>query len=470
MKLISETLSICPECLKIIKANVIKGDSLVYLEKECNIHGKFKVKHNWDKEKVYNKIMNLLDYKGSVADGLIINITYKCNMNCPFCFAHANEKVSKDIKENEIEELMKDYPGNIIYLSGGEPTVVKNLYSIIKLVKRKRYKLGLFTNGKKLKNKYFVKNLKEKGVDFVILQFDTLKDENYVFLRGEPLFKIKLKALENLKKYNIPIYLFAMLVKEKNINEVGELINFVSENRDFIKIINFNPVWRIGRREPHEEITTSDILESVKNKTGIKTEDFLDCTEFAYYFFFIMSKLQGKGYSIQPKCELRCYVFFDSGKKIPLTKIIYIKKMAYIFKRISQKGFSRKMLFISILSYLPFFSFQLIKSFLTKKLFRKLLKVFIVNLKKNINNISLFNLLPFTSIIIGTFQTAENLDFNMVKNCNLYSDLLPEGNFVFSACVRQILFNKVFKNKDIDIYRLLKSYQKVVGKNEDSSG
>lgn len=461
MELIRDTLSICPECLRVINARVIKEGS-VYLEKECEVHGRFRIKHNWDKKEIYQRIIGLISQEKSQADGLVLNLTSNCNMNCPFCYAHANEMLSKDLEIHKIEELLKKYNGRMVYLSGGEPTVSKNLISIIKMIKKKGYQVGLFSNGKKLRDRSYVRDLKQAGLDFVILQFDTFNDENYIFLRGEPLQMIKLKAIENLRMYKIPIYLFVMLLKEKNMKEIGNLINFISKRKDYIKIINFNPVWETGRRAPHGEITTSMILQEVESQTGIKTEEFLDCTEFAYYFFFILNRLRGRNYVVQPRCELRCYIISGSDKIIPLTRIIEIKKINFMLKKMVYKGTSRAKILSSFMLYLPFFYLLFWKKFLCNKNFRRLFKNFIINSLTNIFKLSLFHISPFTSIIIGTFQTAENLDFDMLKDCNLYSDFFPESNVIFSACVRQILFNAVFSNKRVNINELVKFYQEKV--------
>jgi uncharacterized radical SAM superfamily Fe-S cluster-containing enzyme len=461
MELIKYTLSLCPECLQIIKAKIINIDGVITMEKECHLHGVFRSKHIWDSEQVYRRMAGLPNRIPKAANGLVLNLNTNCNINCSFCYIRANEVENRVLKIEQIKKILSDFQGDLIYLSGGEPTVSENLISTIKWIKKKGYKVGLFTNGKKLCDKSYVITLKKAGINFVILQFDSLNDKNYEFIRGEPLLRLKLQAIENLRSCKIPIYLFVMLIGEKNISEIGNLINFVLQKRDYVKIINFNPVWEIGRLASHKEITTSMILHSIELQTGITTYDFLDSTEFSYYLFDVLRKLSGKNLNLQPLCELRCYVIFEGNKIVPLSRFIDVKKINIILKEITKTGISKTETLKSCIAYLPSFSKLLWKSFLSNRHFRNLLKLFIKNILGNFFRISLLQLSPFASIIIGTFQTAQNLDFDTIKTCNLYSDY-PNDKYTFSACVRQILIDKMYKkdNLDLDIDKLVDSYKK----------
>ena len=52
MRIKNYTLSLCPECFKLLEAKVVVEDDVVYIVKKCDIHGDFKYKHVWDSEKV----------------------------------------------------------------------------------------------------------------------------------------------------------------------------------------------------------------------------------------------------------------------------------------------------------------------------------------------------------------------------------------------------------------------------------
>ncbi len=448
MVTLKNTLSVCPVCLKVISAKTIEqGD--VFIEKKCAEHGDFRHKHIWDKKDIYTRLTGFRKLPTLQNPGLVINLTTDCNMSCPFCFAHANETEARELTPKEIDSFLSDYEGSLVYISGGEPTTSTHLLSLIKRLKSRKYTVGLFTNGKKLQDYSYVSALKKAGVDFIILQFDSLKDRTYEFLRGEPMAEVKTKVIENMSKHKIPVYLFVMLTKEKNFCEISDLIH-LTRRYSFARIINFNPVWETGRRPPHNPVTSSEILREISAQTGIETEDFLSCTEFAYLFHYLLSRISKKiTHIMQPLCELRCYVLWDNPRPIPLSKILNIRKINRLLNSVAglqnRKPGTYLLRYYSLSLLLAEFS----ASFCGNRNFRKLALSFIKMMLLKKTGISFLKDTPLTSIIIGTFQTAENLDFDMLNSCNLYSDFIPESAQTYSACVRQIIFNHTLSGNSL---------------------
>jgi pyruvate-formate lyase-activating enzyme len=351
---------------------------------------------------------------------------------------NANDIPDRRLGSGKIKKILSSFKGEIVYLSGGEPTLRTDLFDLIKMVRDLGFKIGLFTNGKKLTNEAYVKKLKS-NIDFVILQFDTFLDENYEFLRGERLLKAKLQVIKNLKKYKIPTYLFAMLVKGKNLHEVGKLLDFALRNHDFIKIINFNPVWTVGRTTPHEKMTMTDLLSEVCSKLNLQTEDFLLSTIFTYHLFYVWQKILGKDISVQPRCELRTYIFHSRDGGIPITQLVDIKGINRILEKIDGRITDRWVYLIALLTCVPILCLYFLLAFFRNRYLRELFISLIRKLSRLGGSKNFF--VPFTSVIVGSFQTAQNVDFDLVRACNLYSDFLDE-DFLFSACIRQILLNR----------------------------
>ena len=112
-EIIGKTLSICPRCFKRIPATLYEEDGKVYMEKTCPEHGKFKDLY-WSDAQLYREF-NRYEYIGSVEVthtkrekgcpydcGLCpnhktttilanIDLTNRCNLNCPICFANAGK-------------------------------------------------------------------------------------------------------------------------------------------------------------------------------------------------------------------------------------------------------------------------------------------------------------------------------------------------------------------------------------------
>lgn len=314
MKRLSESQSICPVCSRPLKAWYTDRDGRVFLEKECSEHGIFKalVSNNtedylkWIKYPVINIPPKIAMTGGSdesqcplhcgicenhlqTACCVLIDITERCNQHCPYCFARADEK-DFDGYEPSIQELESKFdlllrlgeeerPFNI-QLSGGEPTVREDLPDIIKMAKNKGFEyIQINTNGRRLaREEGYAEILKESGSSVIFMQFDGTTDEIYMKMRGEPLFEEKKKAIENCRKARLPVTLVPTVARNVNLDNIGEMMQFLIENVSVVKGIHFQPVSFFGRHpdsEHENRVTMFDVLRELEKQTGIiKYDDF----------------------------------------------------------------------------------------------------------------------------------------------------------------------------------------------------
>ena len=157
MKDIKPTKSICPECLKPIDATIYENDNKVFIKKDCPEHGHFeelywsdydqyvraeKFRYDGDgmenprtkKDKGCPNDCGICPEHKSHTALAIIDITNRCNLKCPVCFANAN--YAGYVYEPTMEQVMgmlenlratKPVPAQALQFSGGEPTIRKEL-------------------------------------------------------------------------------------------------------------------------------------------------------------------------------------------------------------------------------------------------------------------------------------------------------------------------------------------------------
>ncbi|WFD12069.1 radical SAM (seleno)protein TrsS [Tepidibacter hydrothermalis] len=304
-ELIGSTKSVCPVCLKTIKAYKIKKDKYIYLHKKCKEHGKFQTiiwrgspdYKNWKRPKTpahpkhpFTEISKgcphdcglCSDHRQHTCTALI-EITQKCNLSCKFCFADAGKNSEPDIETIKYyyQRIMKASGNCNIQLSGGEPTLREDLDEIIKLGHDMGFSfIQLNTNGLKLKDLDYVKKLKHAGLNSVFLQFDGMNDTIYSNLRGKELLKDKLVAIENLRKMNIGIILVCTVVPRVNDYNIYEIVKFGIENIPAVRGVHFQPVSYFGRipdiPKDNDRITLPEIMDKIckQSKGIIKTKDF----------------------------------------------------------------------------------------------------------------------------------------------------------------------------------------------------
>lgn len=329
MKYLSETQSVCPVCFKPLKARYTEHDGKVYIEKECPDHGSFKALVaddaddylNWVKNPVINippkrAMIKAGDTSGAGTSGaggqtgagsscplncgicdnhlqtaccVLIDITERCNQHCPYCFARADEKDFSGY-EPTLEELDRKFdlllelgeeerPFNI-QLSGGEPTVRDDLPEIIKIAKSKGFEyVQINTNGRRLaREEGYAEILKASGASVIFMQFDGTTDEIYMQMRGEPLLSEKKQAIENCRKAGLPVTLVPTVARHVNLDNIGEMMDFMIKNVAVVKGIHFQPVSFFGRHpDPHHEnrVTMFDVLRELEKQTDyFKYDDY----------------------------------------------------------------------------------------------------------------------------------------------------------------------------------------------------
>ena len=144
--------------------------------------------------------LSLIDYPGKVS---CIVFTMGCNLRCPYCYVPQlvlPEKMGK-LKEIPISEIFSFLQKNkglneAVVITGGEPTLHKDLPEFIRKVKDMGYSVALETNGT---NFEMLKNLIEENlVDYVEMDVKNRLDfEKYSLTTGGVLTE---DAFENVKK------------------------------------------------------------------------------------------------------------------------------------------------------------------------------------------------------------------------------------------------------------------------------
>lgn len=308
--LVGKTKSVCPVCLKVLDAEKHTGDdSYIYMQKICPEHGRFnsliwegdlKSYLRWEVESsvIESPVGGKSVDKGCPYDcGLceehlrkgccmLLELTNRCNLHCPVCFADAGNQQPKDLSlleiENQYDYLMSHGGPFNIQLSGGEPTMRDDLPEIIQLGLNKGFTFfQLNTNGIRIaEESEYAKELKAAGLNTVFLQFDSLNNKTYEILRGRPLFEYKLKAIENCEKAGLGIVLVPVIAAGVNDNEVGDIIRFAISKMPAVRGVHFQPISYFGRcglGRPDKPITIPKMLNLIETQTKgkMKYNDFI---------------------------------------------------------------------------------------------------------------------------------------------------------------------------------------------------
>jgi uncharacterized radical SAM superfamily Fe-S cluster-containing enzyme len=291
IKIIRNTWSVCPKCIRKIKADIIEENGKVYMFKKCKKHGSFKILLS-SYSKWYKELSNFyFSFHPSFLSSNFkqkywqLMVTYRCNLKCPVCFTSGfqKEELRKELTLEEIKELMKSFKGVRMSCFGGEPTVREDLPEIIRIIRENKSIPILYTNGIKLANYSYLKKLKECGLEDVHLQFDGFDDKVYEFLRRKKLVKIKLKALKNLKKLHVATSLETTIPKNLGEKGIKKILDFAVKN-NFISAVFFRPynfLSRVGSSY-NNSLRLDEIIDILEKETKgkVSREKILEFLKF----------------------------------------------------------------------------------------------------------------------------------------------------------------------------------------------
>ncbi len=386
MNVIKNTKSVCPECLKVLDATIIEDDNKVYIKKDCLEHGFFQElywsdyeqylraeKLRYDGEGLNNprtKTVNGCPYDCGICPEhkshtalAIIDVTNRCNLKCPVCFANAAAagyvyEPTKDEVAGMVENLRRNdpVPATALQFSGGEPTIRNDLLDLIRKAKEVGFRhVEINTNGVRLAQSVdYCEELKAAGVSTVYLQFDGLTPEVYKFIRGVDLLDTKMRAIENCRQAGLrSIVLVVTLVKGANDDQLGDIINFATQNFDVIRCINVQPISLCGRLPQKERdrmrITIPDFMRLVEEQTEgkVKASDFYPVPTVVPVSKAV-GALKDKRYvefTAHPHCGMATYLFVENGKIIPVTRYANIDAFVGTMRKVyeyASKGSKNK--------------------------------------------------------------------------------------------------------------------------------
>ena len=332
------TRSICPDCKKVIDAQIIIRDNRVYMRKRCPTHGWFEGIISSDAKMYvdsigFNKPGTIpLDFSTEVKEGCpldcglcpehkqhiclaLIEVNTACNLNCPICFANAGIGYSLTLEQVEgmLDRLVEiEGDPEVVQFSGGEPTIHPDLPAMIQAaLDRGIRQVMVNTNGVRLaRDDKFLETMAKLN-PVIYFQFDGLRRETYQAIRGEDLLDTKLLALERMQQVGLDAVLVAAVERGVNVDEVGALVEFGLKH-PAVRGVVLQPVTHVGRHltfDPMERVTIPDVIHGIVEQTNDRfvLEDFVPVP------------------CCFPTCQVNSYIYVDGEEATPLPRLLKIE-------------------------------------------------------------------------------------------------------------------------------------------------
>ncbi len=479
------TASLCPECGKVIKAVLKEKEGKVLMEKTCPDHGFF-----WDL--ISSSVDIYLRMEDYAHDGVglenpyftesarcpvtcgmctlhkshtslaLMDLTNRCNLKCPVCFANAN--AAGYIYEPSTEQLQfmmqslrdqKPVPTVAIQFSGGEPTLSPHfLWAANKAHEMGFTQIQVATNGIRLANDPdFASQCVEHHLHTVYLQFDGLDDEIYKRVRGVPMLDIKKRAIENARNARSPswapegsprrplsVMLVPTLVGGFNDHQVAPILEFAIDNLDTVRGINYQPV-ALTARIPDEDrhamrYTQSDLVIELTNSGYFEKTDFFPVPSVAP-ISQLVSIIHGTPkltMTAHPGCGVATFAFVRDRKVVPLARFMdingFFESVEDLIEKFEDARFQRLRTTMSAAKMrsqmAKFFDFDHAPEGMTEKNVLRL----VTNLFTEGNKAALSDF-TWNTLYVGSmhFQDSYNYDIERLKRCVIHYTS-PDGRII----------------------------------------
>ncbi|MDD4702554.1 MAG: radical SAM protein, partial [Desulfovibrio sp.] len=199
----------------------------------------------------------------------LVEVTLRCNMACPVCYASAGEAGTGT--GNARAGIGKAGPGTggdpdlaciasqmdalktasgpcNVQISGGEPTVREDLPDIVRLARERAFGLvQVNTNGLRLaEQEGYAAQLRQAGLDSVYLQWDGVSEETFKTLRGRTCLDFKRRAVAACAKAGLGVVLVATFVRGVNDGEAGDLLRLALQLGPAVRGLHVQPAAFFG--------------------------------------------------------------------------------------------------------------------------------------------------------------------------------------------------------------------------------
>ena len=352
-KVIDEVPSRCSECGETVTAAIIGRQGKVYQRSNCPAHPAAESLIFSDAD-LYRKLdsWNQLIFPestsadetpvgattcgcgptGSLNDPTlaVIDITNRCNYTCPMCFAAVTGEgehyfLDPDLVGTMLRSLLdRPVPCRHIQFSGGEPTLHPEFPRILRMAREMGFDhIQVATNGSRFVTLGYARECEDAGLHTLYLQFDGVNDDVYRTLRGRPLFKAKVTAVDNIAKTNMRLVLVPTIAEGVNVDQLGPIFQFALERSRHITGISIQPAAHVGRVEVGGADAEPFNLATLAREFGVQT----GLTRFPDDWFPLSAvALIGRALGnvrreamLGPGCDAHCslgtYFYIDEGNR-----------------------------------------------------------------------------------------------------------------------------------------------------------
>ncbi|MFP5212260.1 MAG: radical SAM protein [Acidobacteriota bacterium] len=214
------------------------------------------------------------NHKNTVTRRFDINVGFKCNLRCKFCYYLESIKAgdTKDLSTEEIKRRLRvgrEWGKTAVDLTGGEPTLRPDLPEIVAYARSIGYEtVCIITNGSVVGSKEgYIEHLVEKGLNDILISLHGAVDATHEEFTGRTgSYERVLNTARRVSGIEGLRFRFNYVVCERNFDEVENAADLMASfNPNAINFIVFQPTRDALKAEGSIKIRSyREIAEPIK--------------------------------------------------------------------------------------------------------------------------------------------------------------------------------------------------------------
>jgi uncharacterized radical SAM superfamily Fe-S cluster-containing enzyme len=336
-RLVEHTSALCPACDRVLPGRLVDRDADVHLELDCPEHGSRSSLYFRDTE-FYESLAALKNdveccstfdcargqpctRRATSTMIYMVNVTNNCNMTCGACLS--GSEMGKQEPYIPGRRLMAALPEarrlgftpHVVFF-GGEPTMHPELPEMVALAVERGFVPRLATNGLKLRDERFARQLAQAGLRWVFLHFDSLDDAKNERLRGRPMLEASNQAIATCRSAGMKVQL-GTTVSRDNLGELSDLFAFAGSAGVFW--VSLYPVAEIERPGSSGTTYLTDVVDAIAEQTNgqITRDDFVASSRIWSRMF----RLTGRYNYRQKPTMLSLPAIIDGDRLVPFSRL-----------------------------------------------------------------------------------------------------------------------------------------------------
>ena len=369
--LIEYTLSLCPQCLSLVRAVVFEREGKVLIRKRCPDHGEFEEVY-WGDARLYRKFRRW-QYDGRGVSEPVLSASFFCPFNCGLCVRHKSHPSLVNlvatnrcdlscwycfffaeragyVYEPTLEHVrymlkvarsLRPVSAKALQITGGEPLLRDDIVDLVRLAKEEGFThVQVNTDGIRLAfEPELATELREAGTNVLYLSFDGVRPSTNPKNHWEIPY-----ILESCRRARMGIVLVPTVIRGYNDHELGDMIRFALRHIDVVRGVNFQPVSITGRVPRAERevlrITIPDAIIKIEEQTEgqISRDDWYPVPFVVPISHFVeaMTRKPQVAFTTHFACGAATYVFKDGDRMVPITRFIDVERLFERIEELSQ--------------------------------------------------------------------------------------------------------------------------------------